>query len=42
MKSKKKMMISYLKDHFPPTPYTVEEPCENPLKRTSRMKRLEY
>jgi hypothetical protein len=27
---------------FLPTPYTVEEPCENTNKRTLRMKRLEY
>jgi hypothetical protein len=27
---------------FLPTPYTVEEPCDNSIKRTPRMKRLEY
>lgn len=25
-----------------PTPYTVEEPCENTIKRTPTMKRLNY
>jgi hypothetical protein len=28
------------KKPFQPTPYTVEEPCDNTTKRTPRMKRL--
>jgi len=30
------------KKPFAPTPYTVEEPCENTIKRTPTMKRLNY
>jgi hypothetical protein len=38
----KKENDDYLfKKPFIPTPYTVEEPCENLMKRTPRMKRLD-
>jgi len=39
----KKENDDYLfKKPFLPVPYTVEEPCENILKRPPRMKRLDY
>ncbi len=41
-KRKKESDDHLFKRPFPPTPYIVEEPCENTSKRTLRMKRLEY